>query len=202
MTYEPIVQRHVMHPRTTRERDRSVHRDDPFRLGPMPESRPMTTRDIGYARVPVRAMFDLVRAVERWPTHLSHYRSVRMLERDPQGGGVVEMTADRPFGLFRWPTWWRSIMEVDHARPAVRFRHVAGLTTGMEVEWAFDAESDASRAADGIEGTRVTLLHLWSGWKVPLVGPLVAMTVIGPVFVHGIASRTIAGLVRAAEARA
>lgn len=199
MTYTPTSFPQVMDRRTRRSRDHSVRPDAPFQLGPMPESKPMTTRDVGHARVPVRAMFDMVREVERWPTHLSHYRGVRMLERDAQGGGVVEMTADRPFGLLRWPTWWRSIMEVDHARPAVRFRHVAGLTTGMEVEWAFAADRDGN---DDEGGTHITLLHLWSGWKVPLLGPLAAITVIGPLFVHGIASRTIAGLVRAAEARA
>lgn len=199
MIDDPYVLRHVMPRRDTRDRDRAKVRATPVQLGPMPESRAMTTTDTGRARVPVRAMFDLVRAVEQWPTHLSHYRSVRMLERDALGGGVVEMAADRPFGLLRWGTWWRSEMEVDHARPAVRFRHVAGLTTGMEVEWAFAPDPDGSA---GEAGTRITLVHLWSGWRVPLVGPLAAIAVIGPVFVHGIASRTIGGLVRAAEARA
>ncbi len=199
MSYHPIILRRVLDQGAMRGRDRSVPREGPVQLGPMPEARAMTTRDTGHARVPVRDMFDMVRAVEHWPTHLSHYRGVRMLERDLQGGGVVEMSADRPFGMFRWGTWWRSLMEVDHARPAVRFRHVAGLTTGMEVEWAFVPHPEGSA---GETGTRITLLHLWSGWRLPLVGPLVALTVIGPVFVHGIASRTIAGLVRAAESRA
>jgi hypothetical protein len=35
------------------------------------------------------------------------------------------------------------------------------------------------------------------GW--PLIGPVAALAVIGPVFVHGIASRTLAGLAAAAE---
>lgn len=163
-------------------------------LGPMPDRRHMTTRDEGFARAPERAVFDVVRAVEAWPEHLPHYRWVRMLERDGSDGGIVEMSANRPFlgGALGWPTFWRSLMEVDHARPAVRFRHIGGLTTGMDVEWAFEP---------GDDGTFVTLLHVWDGPRWPLVGPFAARSVIGPVFVHGIASRTLAGLIRIAEAR-
>ena len=163
---------------------------DPVALGPMPVGRRMTTRDEGASRTSVSAIFDMVRAVEEWPAHLPHYRWVRMLERDTQGGGVVEMSANRPFGPVGWPTFWRSLMEVDHARPAVRFRHIDGVTTGMEVDWAFEPSA---------EGTRITLLHEWDGPRWPLIGPFAATAVIGPVFVHGIAQRTLAGLVRAAE---
>lgn len=164
----------------------------PISLGPMPGAANvrMVTRDEGFARAPVRAVFDVVRDVERWPAHLAHYRWVRMTARDGAGGGIVEMSANRPFGIVNWPTFWRSLMEVDHARPAVRFRHIGGITTGMDVEWAFEA-TDA--------GTCITLLHEWDGPRWPLVGGLAARGVIGPVFVHGIASRTMAGLVRAAE---
>ncbi len=163
-------------------------------LGPMPEGRRMLTRDDGLVRAPVRDMFELVRGVEAWPEHLPHYRWVRMVERDGNDGGVVEMSANRPFvgGMLRWPTFWRSLMEVDHLRPAVRFRHIGGVTTGMDVEWSFEPADD---------GTFVTLLHAWDGPRWPLVGPMAATAVIGPVFVHGIASRTLAGLARVAEAR-
>jgi ribosome-associated toxin RatA of RatAB toxin-antitoxin module len=160
-------------------------------LGPMPARRRMRTRDEGFARASVRAVFDVVRDVERWPSHLAHYRWVRMVERDGNGGGVVEMSANRPFGAVNWPTFWRSLMEVDHMRPAVRFRHIGGITTGMDVEWAFEP---------GDAGTFIKLDHLWDGPKWPVIGGIAATAVIGPVFVHGIASRTMAGLVRAAEA--
>lgn len=163
----------------------------PVSLGPMPAQRRMNTRDEGFARAPVRAVFDAVRDVERWPEHLAHYRWVRMVERDGNGGGIVEMSANRPFGAINWPTFWRSLMEVDHARPAVRFRHIGGVTKGMDVEWWFEA---------GDAGTFITLDHLWDGPRWPLVGGLAASRVIGPVFIHGIASRTLAGLVCAAEA--
>lgn len=150
----------------------------------------METIDERWVRAGVRTVFDIVRDVEHWPAHLGHYRFVRFRERTRDGGGVVEMSANRPFGLFNWPTWWLSEMAVDHERPAVRFRHIGGVTKGMDVEWAFEAK-------DG--GTQVTLLHAWDGPPVPLIGIYAATQVIGPVFVHGIASRTIEGLARVAE---
>ena len=41
-----------------------------------------------------------------------------------------------------------------------------------------------------------TIVHRWNGPKWPLVGGVVARVVIGPVFIHGIASRTLAGIKR------
>jgi hypothetical protein len=161
----------------------------PVVLGAMPRGRRMTTLDEGFASAPPRTVFDVVKEVERWPAHLDHYRWVRMTERDGAGGGIVEMSANRPFGPVGWPTFWRSLMEVDAKRLAVRFRHIGGITTGMEVEWAF-----APREA----GTAITLLHEWDGPRWPLIGTFAATVVIGPVFVHGIASRTLAGLAQVA----
>ena len=140
-------------------------------------------------RAEPRRVFACAAAVERWPEWLPHYRRVRFLERRP-GGGVVEMAAWRPFGPLRYPTWWVSEMRVDPAVPAVRYRHVRGITRGMEVEWAF-APSD--------RGVAVTITHLWRGPAWPLIGALAASLVIGPVFIHGIARLTLLGLARAAE---
>jgi hypothetical protein len=42
-------------------------------------------------------------------------------------------------------------------------------------------------------------VHVWNGPAWPLIGEMAARGVIGPVFVHGIAARTLAGLARAAE---
>ena len=102
----------------------------------------------------VRAELDRVFAcasdVERWPEWLPHYRWVRFLERGANGpgGGTVEMAAWRPFGPLRWPTWWVSEMRIDRAAPAVRYRHIRGITRGMDVEWAF-ARRRSRRGGDG-----------------------------------------------------
>ena len=165
----------------------------PYALGPMPLGRAMETIDERVVRASVRDMFELAKRVEEWPAHLAHYRYVRMRERATDGGGLVEMAANRPFvpGVVEWPTWWLSEMSVDEAKPAVRFRHVGGITTGMDVEWTFEAVDDRY--------TRVRILHVWDGPDWPIIGVAAAQLVIGPVFVHGIAERTLAGLAAVAE---
>lgn len=132
--------------------------------------------------------------VEAWPDILPHYRWVRRLEGERGGDGVVEMAAWRPFGgPLRWPTWWRSRMWIDAAAMEVRYRHIGGITTGMDVLWTV--------RSDGNDGTTITIVHEWDGPGWPLIGGLAASLVIGPVFIHGIASRTLAGVARAAERR-
>ena len=159
-------------------------------LGPMPAGRAMETLDEQIVRAPVATVFNIVRDVENWPAYLAHYRYVRFRKRTSDGSGIVEMSANRPFGFVDWPTWWLSEMEIDSARPAVRFRHIGGITKEMDVEWSFTP-------VEG--GTHVRLLHVWDGPRWPLIGVFAATAVIGPVFIHGIASRTLAGLAREAE---
>lgn len=149
----------------------------------------MRTVDRTRMRAPVDRCFAAAADVERWPELLAHYRWVRMLERRDDGG-LVEMAAWRPFGPIGYPTWWVSEMRVDRTTPAVHYRHVRGITTGMDVVWRF--------VPDG-EATEVTIVHEWTGPAWPLISRPAAELVIGPVFVHGIASRTLAGLQRHVE---
>lgn len=163
-------------------------------LGLMPTGRKMTTIDEQLVRAPLERIFAIAADVTHWPDHLPHYRYVTMRERDDDGGGLVEMSANRPFGAVNWPTWWLSEMEVRSpggaTKPIIRFRHVGGITTGMDVEWSF---------APAPGGTHVRILHVWNGPPWPGIGSFAATAVIGPIFIHGIASRTLAGLARAAE---
>jgi ribosome-associated toxin RatA of RatAB toxin-antitoxin module len=170
----------------------------PFELGAMPVGRRMETVDEQLVRAPLNTMFDLAKRVEAWPEHLSHYRFVRFREHRSDGGGIVEMSANRPFAIpftrlrLNWPTWWLSEMAVNERAPSIRFRHIAGITKGMDVEWSFSPTPG---------GTHVRIVHLWNGLAVPVVGIWAAVFVIGPIFIHGIASRTLAGLARVAESR-
>ena len=162
-------------------------------LGPMPATAVMRTVDERVVAAPPAVIFEVAADVERWPDLLPHYRFVRFRAGD--GMRVVEMSANRPFGPVRWRTWWVSLMDVQERAggvPAIRFRHIEGITTRMEVEWSFTPVA---------QGTHVTVLHLWNGPSWPVIGRVAAQAVIGPVFVHGIASRTLAGLARAAEGR-
>ncbi|MFL5500557.1 MAG: SRPBCC family protein [Gemmatimonadaceae bacterium] len=170
----------------------------PLELGAMPLGRAMEEVDSQYVHAPTPTIFALAAKVEKWPTYLPHYRYVKFRERRSDGGGVVEMSAYRPFTMatrlrlplrLNWPTWWLSEMSVDETKPAIRFRHIQGVTKGMEVEWTFISAP---------AGTHVRIVHLWDGPAIPM-GDFAATWVIGPVFIHGIASRTLAGLAAVAE---
>jgi ribosome-associated toxin RatA of RatAB toxin-antitoxin module len=149
----------------------------------------MRTVDRITVRAPVDAVFRAAADVERWPAILSHYRWVRVLERRDRGG-LVEMAAWRPFGPLKYPTWWVSEMRIDPAKHEVRYRHVRGITRGMDVAWTLSPNGGT---------TEIELVHEWDGPAWPLIRRPAAEWVIGPVFVHGIASRTLAGIKRHVE---
>lgn len=149
----------------------------------------MITVDHQRIRAPLERVFAVARDVERWPEWLPHYRWVRFHDKRPDGGRV-EMAAFRPFGPFGWPTWWLSEMRIEPEAPRIRYRHIRGITSGMDVAWEF-------LPANGV--VDVTVTHWWSGPGWPLIGHFAANAVIGPLFVRGIASRTLAGVAREAE---
>ncbi|HXM39090.1 MAG TPA: SRPBCC family protein [Gemmatimonadales bacterium] len=146
----------------------------------------MRTVDRIRVHAPLARVFTAASAVARWPAILPHYRWVRFLD-----DGLVEMAAWRPFGFLKYPAWWVSEMTVDQPAGEIRYRHVRGITRGMDVVW---------RLVEGKDGVDAEIVHTWDGPGWPLVGRLAAALVIGPVFVHGIAARTLAGIKRAAEA--
>jgi hypothetical protein len=147
----------------------------------------MTILDEHRMQAPPDVCFHVAADVERWPEILPHYRWVRFQERRAFGTGRVEMAAWRPFaGPLRYPTWWVSEMHIAPHEPAVYYRHVDGVTRGMEVKWMFFPEPDGS--------TRVCISHAWPGPSWPLVGGLAWQHVIAPYFVSAIAQRTLAGV--------
>ncbi len=62
----------------------------------------------------------------------------------------------------------------------------------MDVLWSFEPLADSRH-------THVRITHVWNGPPWPVIGPVAARAVVGPIFVHGIASRTLAGLAAVAE---
>ncbi|HET8712954.1 MAG TPA: SRPBCC family protein [Gemmatimonadales bacterium] len=148
----------------------------------------MRTVDRIHITAPFDRVFDAASTVTRWPEILPHYRWVRPLE-----DGLVEMAAWRPFGVFNYPTWWVSRMTVDRPAGEIRYVHVRGITAGMDVVWRLVEGGGASGVVD------VEIVHTWNGPRWPLIGRVAADLVIGPVFIHGIASRTLAGIKRATE---
>ena len=151
----------------------------------------MRTVDRVRIHAPFARVFAAASSVTRWPAILPHYRWVRILT-----DGLVEMAAWRPFarGLLKYPAWWVSEMTIDRPAGEIRYRHVRGITRGMQVAWRL------VEVGGGSEGdVDVEIVHTWDGPAWPLVGRLAANLVIGPVFIHGIASRTLAGIKRAVE---
>ncbi len=120
--------------------------------------------------------------VERWPEILPHYRWVTLLE----GGGdrkTVEMAARRG----RIPVKWRAIQEIDRdgPTPVIRYRHIWGVTKGMDVAWTFDPAPGS---------VRVRIDHDFTpSWPVigTILGPPIADRIIGPHFVGAIAGKTL-----------
>ncbi len=151
----------------------------------------MRTVDEHVARADLDACFRAAADVERWPRILPHYRHVRFRRRDGFGRGRVEMAAWRDFGgPLRYPTWWVSEMWAEPEASRIRYRHIEGITRGMDVVWAFEPAAGA---------TRISVIHAWGGPAWPLVGRIAADRVIGPSFISAIARRTLAGVAAEAE---
>lgn len=146
----------------------------------------MFTYNEAYIDSPPDEVYRYAAEVERWPQHLNHYSQVNF-RKGEASRGIVEMRACRPFGAFRWPVWWVSEMSSEPHSRRILYRHIEGITAGMDVEWKVEPHG---------EGSKASIVH---EWKRPSVGRLAASRIIGPAFVHAIAERTLLGLKTAAE---
>jgi uncharacterized membrane protein len=133
-------------------------------------------RDVVYA---------LASAVERWPAILPHYRWVRVLQ-DEGTRRVVEMAARRD----AIPVRWTAIQELYPEERRIAFRHIGGITRGMEVAWTLVPNQD---------GVHVRIWHAFRP-RWPLVPDALVRLVVGQFFVHNIASRTLRRIKELAEA--
>jgi ribosome-associated toxin RatA of RatAB toxin-antitoxin module len=153
----------------------------------------MRTIDEALSKADADICFHVAADVERWPEILPHYRWVRFLSKQGFASGTVEMAAWRPFGFVKYPTWWVSEMTHDPDSRTVTYRHIDGITRGMDVFW------EVLERPKG--GALLRIVHEWSGPNWPLIGGIAADAVIGPRFISHIAGRTLAGVVGEAEAR-
>jgi len=140
-------------------------------------------------RVTMRAdpdrIFALAAAVEAWPRILPHYRSVRVLRQSGQRR-LVEMAAHRD----GFPVRWTAIQELFPAEHRITFRHVRGVTRGMEVAWTL---------TPGDDGVLVAIWHRFApGW--PLVPDTLIRLLVGELFVENIAMKTLRRIKELAEA--
>lgn len=131
-------------------------------------------------------MYALAADVEHWVQLLPHYRYVRT-EGSTSQGQRLKMGARRSFV----PVSWTSIVQRPPGESSILFRHVGGITKGMEVEW---------RLSDERGGTMVEIVHdLALRWPPLLRGA--GELVIGRYFVYSIAGRTLARMKQLAEAQ-
>jgi ribosome-associated toxin RatA of RatAB toxin-antitoxin module len=110
---------------------------------------------------------------------------VRVLETDGDTR-TVEMGAR--LGLF--PLRWTAVQTNDARRPHIAFHHIAGPARGMDVEWLFEP-LDAAR-------TRVRIVHRLS-FVFPVAAEFLGRSVVGGIFIHGVASKTLARIKQLAE---
>jgi len=126
-------------------------------------------------RAPKISIFETAANLELWPEILPHYRYIRYLERG-RDRNVVVMAATR-LGL---PISWTSEQIIDHEKMEVRFHHLKAFTKGMNVVWSFQKMGD---------GVRVEIMHDLH-FRIPVLASI-AEPIIGNLFIHPVASRTL-----------
>jgi ribosome-associated toxin RatA of RatAB toxin-antitoxin module len=120
------------------------------------------------------------------PDLLPHYRFVRVLE-DDGATRVVDMGA-RHLGI---PLRWTARQTNDPVRPHSAFTHLAGPLRGMDVEWIFTPL--------GTKQTRVQIVHRLE-FIFPIAADFFGKYVASDIFIHGVASKTLATMKQLAEA--
>lgn len=135
-------------------------------------------------RAPWERVFELAAATERWPELLPHYRFVRRL-RGHADYKIVEMAAWRDI----YPVRWIAVQRNLPAERRISFRHIRGVSRGMEVEWRLTPTPD---------GTHVLIWHEFHS-ALPLVGAFFARRIVGDLFVSNIAGKTLRRFKQLAE---
>lgn len=136
-------------------------------------------------------VFELARDIARWPDLLPHYRKVTVQSRNGERV-VAQMVATRKFGPLPLPVTWRAEQWPDASDPAdlrLHFRHVRGVTRGMEVTWHIRAHGD---------GAQVTIEHDFQR-PLPLLGSELLPNFVNRFFIRPIAGRTLATFKQLAE---
>lgn len=128
-------------------------------------------------------IWQLSSEIEKWPDYLPHYRYVKLIKRSDDGlEKQADMSAMRDLLPVSWKTIQRLYPASDPAEAKIFFKHIGGVTKGMEVYWLFEPL--------GENVYRVTISHDWKpNW--PLVGSLAAHW-IGEMIVKNVAGKTLA----------
>jgi len=140
-------------------------------------------------------IYRLAADIQDWPQLLPHYRYMRVHEQSATHK-IADFGATRLFTLgglsLRWPCRWQARQELFPSEQRITYRHLHGITRGMWVEWRLENCGDR---------VRVTIDHELN-YPVPLLGPLFAHFIVGKLFVHNVAGRTLNCIKAKVEAEA
>lgn len=136
---------------------------------------------------PPEIVYRVARDVTRWERILPHYHRSRVVRREADGVVVCDFVARRalvPVLGLGLPVTWRSRTWHEPATRRLRFLHVGGATTGMDVTWTIEPTST---------GTRVEIGHTFRRTlPIPVIGPMLGAEAF-PAFVDRFFTRPIAG---------
>ncbi len=142
-----------------------------------------------HIRADPAVVFKLAAEIEQWPLFLPHYRYVRVLRRGPARGFKIAVMGARRDVI---PVTWTTTQELfpDESPLRIRFRHIRGVTRGMDVAWLLTPDP---------AGVHVEIRHAFDPpW--PLVPDWLVARIVGEFFVGGIAGRTLGCVKATAEA--
>lgn len=142
-----------------------------------------TENSIWIAASPER-VFALAADIASWPALLPHYRWVKIIEEQPNER-LVEMAARRS-GI---PVKWTSVQRLYPEAGRITYRHLRGLTVGMDVEWQVIAQAG---------GAAAVIIHELAPRHILLRNPLGAW-IASELFIKNIADRTLWHIKAAAE---
>jgi len=140
---------------------------------------------------PPERVLALAGDIARWPVLLPHYRRVTV-HGHRAGRVVAQMGAVRAFGPLPFPVAWRTEQWSDVSDPIdlrLRFRHIRGVTKGMDVTWHIRARAG---------GSDVTIEHDFQR-RIPLIGRRLLPAAVDRFFTRPIAGRTLATFKHLAE---
>jgi uncharacterized membrane protein len=155
-------------------------------------------------KAPADVIYGVAARVEDWPRLLSHYRYVHVLDGPSCFDGLpVERTVAMGARRSGMPVAWTAVQTCDPATRVIRYRHIGGITTGMEVEWLMDGSAPPPTCQETSEvasaATMVRIVHELRQPRGPLRIPLAAW-MAGELFIKHIADRTLHGIKRSSEA--
>lgn len=139
---------------------------------------------------PPDLVFAIAADVTMWERLLPHYSRSRLERRNSDGSITCRFVALRPlvaivgFGL---PVTWRSRVSTDRSQRRLRFRHIGGVTAGMDVTWRIEPRAGG--------GTRIEIEHRFDRGPADLLPAF-----IDRYFTRAIAGRTLATFKATAEA--